>query len=211
MRGDVQQRVRLAGCLLSLGLLALLQGTGEAQKRQLSPALAPYLSCRSVAGATLVQTTPLIAAPSKRAVQTLVGDRQIDILDGARLSYTMNGVDYALMRVEELPLATYLQGRGDLISNFKRLISGDELAFPEDTLPPTLQGFQINGSNHREMLGEALGLYLLIDEKTRVAVTIYFQNAEQASRTFHDMAEYGAMRDAFLNGYVGCVRAAQRK
>ena len=174
MHSKSQKHLHRIAFTLCVCLLASLSSTSGAQKRQLSPALMPYLSCRSVAGATLVQTTPLIAAPSTRAVQTLAGDRQIDIADGARLSYTMNGVDYAFMRVEELPFQTYLQGRADLISNFKRLISGDELAFPEDTLPPVLQGFEIMGSNHREMLGEALGLYLLIDPKTRVTVTIYF-------------------------------------
>ena len=101
----------------------------SAQTRQLAPSLQPYISCRSAGGATLVQTTPLVAAPSKRTVQTLQGDKQIDITDGARLNYTMNGFDYAYLRVEQLPAETYLQGKTDLLSNFKRLISGDELAF----------------------------------------------------------------------------------
>ncbi len=193
---------------LSLAVLAYLAVSVQAQGRQLSVPLRPFVSCRSVAGATLVQTTPLVAAPTKRTVQTLQGNKQIDVADGARLNYTMNGIDYAYLRVEELPSDTYLQGRVDLLSNFKRLISGDELAFPADALTAKFKGFEIFGEDHKEMLGPTLGIYLLIDDRTRVVVTIYFQNTDNAHHTFADMQTYAKLRDTFLVGYTSCVRAA---
>ena len=194
--------------MVLIAALSFVSATLCAQGRQLSPALQPYVSCRSVAGATLVQTTPLVAAPSKRTVQTLQGDKQIDITDGARLNYTLNGFDYAYLRVEQLTAETYLQGKTDLLSNFKRLISGDELAFPADMLAAKYQGFLIFGEDHKQMLGETLGIYLLIDDRTRVAVTIYFQNKDLDHHLFADMGGYAKLRDGFLTAYPGCVRTS---
>ncbi len=211
MLESFQQRLLTRRSVLTFALSLVMGLTASAQGRQLSPALRPYLSCRSVAGAMLTETTPLIAAPSKRSVQTLQGDRQIDVADGVRLNYKRNGVDYAYMRVEELPFATYPQGRVDLISNFKRLISGDELLFPEEALPPSVAGFQIMGSNHHVMLGDALGLYLLLDARTHVVVTIYFQNSDMAHHSFSNMVEYAKLRDEFLIGYLTCVRSAPQQ
>ena len=61
------------------------------------------------------------------------------------------------------------------------------------------------------MLGETLGIYLLIDDRTRVAVTIYFHNTDLDHHLFADMDGYAKMRDGFLTAYAGCVRASMSR
>lgn len=152
--------------------------------------------------------TPLLAANSVRTVQTSSGDRQVQLVDGARLMFAYPSTDFfANMKVEELPAASYAQGKEDLVRNFDYLLSTSVVNSRNSALRPTLQGFEIYGQDRSDFNGGVMGMYLLFENATHVATTIYFLNQEPAQRKFATMQEYAALRDQFLAGYAACVRA----
>jgi len=50
-----------------------------------------------------------------------------------------------------------------------------------------------------------LGLYLLLDDSSRMVTTIYFLNQEPRDRSFQTMEEYRVMRDRFYGSYTACI------
>jgi hypothetical protein len=62
----------------------------------------------------------------------------------------------------------------------------------------------------KSLVVEVLGLYLLLDDASRMVTTIYFLNQEPKDRSFQTIEEYRAMRDRFLATYTACVGTKQR-
>jgi hypothetical protein len=76
-------------------------------------------------------------------------------------------------------------------------------------LPVGLHGFEAHGNDRQKLEGNVVGMYLLFDDKTHVATTVYFLNQQSWQRKFQTMDEYGRLRDNFLRNYTGCVRENQ--
>ena len=68
-----------------------------------------------------------------------------------------------------------------------------------------LSGLDVRGLDRDKLEGGVLGLYLLLDDSSRMVTTIYFLNQEPRDRSFQTMEEYRGMRDRFLVTYTGCV------
>jgi hypothetical protein len=191
----------LAVCLLVAPSAALAQ---------LDPALHRYTTCKFDDGLTVAEASPLPAGVKGRTVETLAGFREVAILRGEHITFTYPGTDFfATVKVEQLPPASFDQGRKDLISNFDHILAGGDdstrnMAF---ALRPRLNGFEVYGLDRKKLEGNTLGIYLLIDNRLHIVTSVFFLNQDPARRKFSTLAEYAALRDNFLEAYTSCVHA----
>jgi hypothetical protein len=142
-------------------------------------------------------------------VQTRKGEVAIRMLDGRRVMFAYPGEDfYANVKVEVLPADRWDNSRIALSDNFDYLLaSGDDVR--NYSLRPEINGFSVQGQDRPKREGGVLGFYLLFDNATHTAITIYFLNQEPALR-FKTMEEYAVLRDKFLNEYTTCIRKGLR-
>ncbi len=170
----------------------------------------PYSACTFSDGLTIGEISVLPTGIRGRTVQTLTGPRQVDILGGEHLSFSYPGTDFfATAQVEHLPPATFLQAKRDLISNFDHIIARGDDSKRNMTyvLRPRLNGFEIYGLDRVRLEGSTLGIYLLFDNRTQIATTIYFLNADPDKRKFSTLEAYAQLRDRFLDAYTTCIHA----
>ena len=111
---------------------------------------------------------------------------------------------YANVKVEILPTETWKDSRAALIDNFDYVLaSGDDVRNYKLRAP--MNGFDVQGQDRTKREGGVLGLYLLFDDGTHTATTIYFLNQDPPVR-FKTMEEYALLRDRFLADYTTCIR-----
>ena len=112
---------------------------------------------------------------------------------------------YANVKVEILPEKNYAETRQFLIDGFDYTLTSGGGNTRNYGLKPTLNGLDVRGLDRDKLEGGALGLYLLLDDPSRMVTTIYFLNQEPKDRSFQTMEEYRAMRDRFLGTYTACI------
>ena len=201
----------LMRALLTMSLLTLISPTFAAQVNPgpavpISP-FSAYTGCQLQDGLSVVETAPLANGVTDRTVKTALGSEQIPMTAGRRIMFAYPGEDfYANVKVELLPPATYEQSRKALIDNFDYLLASGENS-RNYSLKPRLNGFAIQGLDRSKREGGVLGVYLLFEDATRTAITIYFLNQEPPKH-FANMTEYAALRDRFLTAYTACVRTS---
>ncbi len=177
---------------------------------QVNPALRPYTACKFDDGLAVSNLTPLPAGVQGRTVVTLTGLRHVALLRGERVMFGYPDTDFfANVKVEQLPPASFEQGKKDLIGNFDHILAGGDesernLSF---ALKPMLNGFEVYGLDRKKLEGATLGIYLLIDNRTHIVTTAYFLNQNPSRRKFSSLHEYAALRDRFLDAYTSCVHA----
>ena len=175
--------------------------------RPVSASLRPYIGCKLPLGPALLQYTSLPQAPMTRPAQTLTGPKLIRLMDGLISAYAFPGTaPFANVKVELLPASTYTAEKADLISEFDAIHAKGEDTERNPALKPTLNGFEIYGFDRKALDGQVLGIYLFFDNAHRVATTAYFLNAPAGQRKFATIADYGNLRESFLNAYTVCVR-----
>jgi hypothetical protein len=170
----------------------------------------PYSACTFDDGLVLGEISVLPAGIRGRTVDTLTGPRQVDILGGEHISFSYPGTDFfATVKIEHLTPATFLQSKQYLISNFDHIIARGDDSKRNMTyvLRPRLNGFEIYGLDRVRLEGATLGIYLLFDNRTQIATTVYFVNAEPDKRKFSTLDQYAQLRDHFLDAYTSCIHA----
>lgn len=173
-------------------------------------ALSPYTACRFEDGLALSETLPLPSSAVGRTVETMHGTAHIPLLRGERLFFSYPATDpFAKVVVEQLPAGSFDESKADLVSNFDQILSSDN-GTRNYALKPTLNGFEIYGLDRSRLQGGAVGVYLLIDDRSGIVTTIYFLDASPGSRKFADIAEYTRLRDHFLNTYTTCLHTPSR-
>ncbi len=115
---------------------------------------------------------------------------------------------YANVKAELLPAANYAQLKGFLLENLQHLGHGNIM---NSTLPSRLNGFEAHGLDREKLEGGVLGIYLLFDDSSRVATTIYMLNQEPQEQKFQTIEDYRHLRDRFLAGYTACIRSNQKE
>jgi hypothetical protein len=190
--------VLLAGCYPRLS---------RAQTASSENAFRPYTTCSLPGGPSVVETAPLAPGVTTRSVQTILGMRPVEMLDGRRVMFAYPDEDfYANIKVEILPAESWEKSRSTLVDNFDFLLaSGDDVR--NYHLKPELHGFAMQGQDRQKREGGVLGFYLLFDDRAHTVATIYFLNQEPPVR-FKTMEEYALLRDRFLNQYTACIRSA---
>ncbi len=179
-------------------------------RAQTSPAFRPYMACTFEDGLALTEHSPLPGGVQGRTVETTAGARAVALVGGQRLVFSYPGTDpFANVKVEQLPAASFAQGKHDLIGNFDHVLaSGDDSERNmEFALKPQLNGFEVYGLDRKKMEGATLGIYLLIDNRTHIVTSIYLLNQDATRRKFASPAQYAQLRDRFLDAYSGCIHA----
>lgn len=174
-------------------------------------ALKPYTSCHFSDGLQIVKIDPLAPGITARAVDTAEGVRHIDMTAGLRIMFSYPTTDfYANVKVESLPADHYFELKKWLTDNYDYILGTSKDSKPNESLKSPLNGFDIRGNDRTQLKGGVLGLYLAFDDKEHIATTMYLLNQEPYARKFQNIAEYGQLRDTFLNTYLDCVRMNQQ-
>jgi hypothetical protein len=112
---------------------------------------------------------------------------------------------YANVKVEILPEKNYAEARQFLIDDFDYTLASGDGSTRNYGLKPKQNGFDVRGLDRDKLEGGVLGVYLLLDDSSRMVTTIYFLNQEPKDRSFQTMEEYRVMRDRFLATYTACA------
>lgn len=186
-------------------LALLVYGPILAQQASSSDPFAAYLGCTLPNGLQIIEVTPRAPGISARPVRTLTGTAAVDIADGRRVRFGYSEQEpYANVDIESIPDASYAKSKAALIDNFEYVLaSGEDVR--NYKLKPKLNGFEIQGLDRTKLEGDTLGMYLLFDNATHTAVTIYFLN-EEPPKHFQTIQQYAALRDQFLQSYTACIR-----
>jgi len=143
-----------------------------------------------------------------RTVETTKGLKDIQMIAGRRVLFSYPDKDFfANVKVEVLPEKNYAEEKQSLIDNFDFLLASGRDNSRNYALKPTMHGLDIRGLDRDKLELPVVGFYLLFDDSSHVATTIYLLNQEPSVRSFQTMEEYVAMRDRFLDTYTACIRA----
>jgi hypothetical protein len=185
----------------------MAQGVARAD----SSAFDRYVGCKFADGLAVVETAPLAPGIHERTVDTSKGPRQIPMVEGRRVMFAYPGKDfYANVKVEILPEKNYSETKQFLIDNFDYILASDNGGTRNYSLKPTMNGLDVMGLDRDKLEGGVLGIYLLLDNSSRMVTTIYFLNQEPKDRSFQTIDEYRAIRDHFLSTYTACVGSKLR-
>lgn len=160
-------------------------------------------------GPKLTQSSPLPPGTRGRTVQTITGPRDVPVQDGEALLFSFP--DSALsvrVMVEQLPAASFVQGKADLIAAFDKALADDTAAERNYKLKPRLNGFEIYGRDRKEPGADVLGTYMLIDNATHIVAGLDFMDQPSAEHPATTLEQYRGLRDSFLAAYSGCVRGS---
>ncbi len=173
------------------------------------PELKPYDSCDFPDGLRVTDVSAMPAEVHERPVQMHGVTKSVPLLGGRRVTFAYpGGQPYASVKVELLPAENYAANRRLLLDDFDDIVASDKHV-ARSARKPLLNGFFIEGLDRDSLEGNTLGIYLLLDDRTHVASTIYLLNADPAQRKFKTPAEYSSMRDTFLYNYTRCIRNNQ--
>ena len=203
----------LFGCglmLFSVSSLSVAQGGPEAQNgtRSDSSAFDRYTGCRFSDGLSVVETSPLAPGIHERTVPTSKGPKQVGMVEGRRVMFAYPGKDfYANVKVEILPEKDYAETRQTVVDNFDYMLATSKDSTRNYELKPKLNGLDVRGLDKDKLEGGVLGIYVLLNDASRMVSTIYFFNQEPKDRSFQTIEEYRVARDRFLSTYVACVGA----
>lgn len=196
--------------LFSVSSLSVAQGGPEAQNgtRSDSSAFDRYTGCRFSDGLSVVETSPLAPGIHERTVSTSKGPKQVGMVEGRRVMFAYPGKDfYANVKVEILPEKDYAETRQTLVDNFDYMLATSKDSARNYELKPKLNGLDVRGLDKDKLEGGVLGIYVLLNDASRMVSTIYFFNQEPKDRSFQTIEEYRVARDRFLSTYVACVGA----
>lgn len=171
-------------------------------------ALKPYESCSFPDG---LQITDIQSMPSdvrERPVVSHHVNKSVPLVAGRRITFAYPGAEpYASVKVEQMPADNYAANRRLLLDDFDDIIASDAMVARNTTHGATLSGFAAVGLDRIAVTGTTLGIYMLLDDRTHVAATVYLLNPPQSK--FKLPAEYARARDTFLYNYTRCIRNNQ--
>jgi hypothetical protein len=193
---------------LTLPSTGLGAAAGPVQAPKLYPELKPYQTCDFPDGLQVVDVTSMPDDVKERPVQIHGKTEAVPLLAGRRVQFAYPGADaYASVKVELLPEPNFLANRKLLTDDFEDILASDKGVVRNTTRKSPFNGFSINGMDRTTMQGTTLGIYLLIDDRTRIATTVYLLNPKKgAMKTPED---YARKRDTFLFNYTKCIRNNQ--
>jgi hypothetical protein len=193
----------LTGIVFSLCVYGV---TAQNLPRSDSSAFDRYTTCKFADGLAVVETSPLAPGVHARTVQTSKGPRQFEMVEGRRVMFAYPDKDfYANVKVEILPEKNYAETRQVLIDNFDYMLASGDGNTRNYGLKPTQNGLDVRGLDRNKLEGGVLGLYLLLNDSSKMVTTIYFLNQEPKDRSFQTIEEYRTMRNRFLGAYTGCI------
>jgi hypothetical protein len=197
-----------AGPAKPLTLPSVGTGTAPTQAPKLYPELKPYQSCDFPDGLQIVDVSAMPDDVKERPVQSHGKTGAVPLLAGRRVQFAYPGADpYASVKVELLPETNFLANRKLLMEDFDDIIASDKNVTRNTTRKSPFNGFSISGLDRNTVQGSTLGIYLLIDDRTRIVTTAYLLNPKKSP--IKTPVDYTRMRDTFLFNYTKCIRNNQ--
>lgn len=171
-------------------------------------ALKPYESCGFPDGLQITDIQSMPFDVRERPVVSHGVTRPVPLLAGRRITFAYPGAEpYASVKVEQLAAENYPANRKLLLDDFDDVIASDKMVVRNTTHGATMSGFGAVGLDRIVVTGTTLGIYMLLDDRTHVAATVYLLNPPQSK--FKLPAEYARARDTFLYNYTRCIRNNQ--
>ena len=171
-------------------------------------ALKPYESCSFPDGLQVADLQPMPPDVRDRPVQSHGTAKTVPLVAGRRVTFAYPGAEpYASVKVEELPADNYAVNRRLLLDDFDDIIASDKTVTRNTTHGATMSGFTTVGLDRNVIAGNTLGIYMLLDDHTHVAATVYLLNPPQSK--FKTTVDYARGRDTFLYNYTRCIRNTQ--
>ncbi len=194
-------RLSLA-CFLAFLLPGLLAAQSPAEDVREMKA---YESCSFPDGLQVSDISLMPSAVKDRPVVSHGKSGTVPLLAGRRIVFAYPGSDpYASVKVELLPEAGFAANKRLLLDDFDDIVASDKHVSKNLARKSPMSGFTVVGLDRDELKTSTLGIYLLIDDHTHVATTVYLLNPEKGK--IKSGEEYARMRDTFLYNYTRCVR-----
>ena len=189
---------------------------GEASPKQVTEAatMHAYVYCDGFAGGVrgvALDRRPPTAEPWR---EVGFGEKieRVSVVDWYRVIYSYPRTYwFANLKAERSDRARYEEDKRIVTGNFAALASADDNTVLTDFAD---RGFAGQTLTKKELGGSTLGITQILSDEDSVIVTIYFMNQNPENRAFQTHAEFVALRDDFVRGYMECVaekKAASRR
>src|SRR5207249_4718594 len=100
----------------------------------------------------------------------------------------------------------YENDRRIALDNLQYLINTGKSMALEKPLEKKYDGFTTFSVHRSELIGNTLGITLILDDADKMITTIYFANAPKINdKHFKNIQEWLTLRDKFLDSYTKCV------
>jgi hypothetical protein len=136
---------------------------------------------------------------------------RVSVVEGYRVIYSYPRTYwFANLKAERSDPARYEEDKRIVTGNFAALAGADDNTVLTDF---SGRGFAGQTLTKKELGGSTLGITQILSDEDSVIVTIFFMNQEPENRAFQTHAEFVALRDDFVRGYMKCVaekKAASR-
>lgn len=168
----------------------------------------PYESCGFPDGLQIADIQSMPSDVRARPVQSHGVSKSVPLVAGRRITLSYPGAEpFASVKVEQMPAEGYAANRKLLLDDFDDIIASDKMVARNTTHGTTMSGFAAVGLDRLVVSGTTLGIYMLLDDRTHVAATVYLLNPPQSK--FKVLADYARARDTFLYNYTRCIRNNQ--
>ncbi len=141
-----------------------------------------------------------------RAVQLPNGSAQVSVVEGFRFPMIPEGKTepFANVKIELSEPDKFAADRETIVANIRWIHSTSKDMETPQPLLVDLNGFEGPMINRGSFSGTTLALLALFNEKEKLIVTVYLENAPPEQRGFQTKDEWNGMRDRFLVALTSC-------
>ena len=144
-----------------------------------------------------------------RAVQLPNGAAQISIVEGYRFPIAQDGKEvFANVKIEQSEAEKFESDREAIVTNLRWILSTSKDMETPEPLLVSMNGFEGPMINRGTLTGATLALIALFNDKEKLVLTIYLENAPSDKRSFATKEEWNGMRDRFFTALTGCAAKA---
>ena len=185
--------------------LAFLLAAAAPSAAEKAATMQAYVHCDGFAGGVRGVTLDRRPADAARWREVGLGEKieRVSVVDGYRVMYSYPRTYlFANLKAERSDASRYSEDKRIVTENFVALASADE-----NTALTTFseRGFAGQTLTKKRLGGSTLGITQILSDEDSVIVTIYFMNQLPENRAFQTYAEFIALRDGFVRGYIECV------
>ena len=176
--------------------------------------LKPYTACKLEGDLEVKEITRRANSGSEyREVTTAKGKERVSVADGYRVMFAYKDVGYfyANVKLEQSDAQSYAQDKEIVINQLRHFSSSKQARMMVVADKTMLSGFE-HFAIERDAIdvGNLIGIHLLLYDKGKIIITIYFLNQEKKKRRFNSIEEFRALREGFLNRYAECLIGVAR-
>ena len=144
-----------------------------------------------------------------RAVQLPTGAAQVSIVEGYRFPIAQEGKEvFANVKIEQSEVEKFEADRAAIVANLRWILSTSKDMETPEPLLVSFNGFEGPMINRATLTGATLALITLFNDREKLVITIYLENAPPDKRSFATKEEWNGMRDRLFVALTGCAARA---